>query len=156
MDTIRIALGYTPTSTASKATWIMPIIGIDRRAANQRRMNCRRNGTKSSRRSWDTGARSFDLSEFSCRSHLLDGQEAIFGIHHLASTGDLPQSILGIIVTDWRVVAAVKAVSDDAPIFAIKQEFCKAALGCGLDAGQGNSVGISKPIKHVGEFGIFW
>src|SRR6516225_4379840 len=154
MDTIRIAPGCTPTSTASKATWIMPIIGIDRHDANQRRMNCRRNGTKSSRRSWDTGARSFDLLEFPRRSHLLGGQETIFGIHHLPSTGDLPQSILGIIVTDWRVVAAIKAVPDDAPIFAIEQEFCKAALGCGLDAGQGYSVRVAKPIEHVGELGI--
>ena len=119
-------------------------------------MNYRRNGTKSSRRSWDTGAKSFDLLEFPHRSHLVGEQEAVFGIDHLASTGDFPQPILGVVVTDWRVVAAVKAVSDDAPIFAIKQEFCKAALGCGLDAGQGNSVGIAKPIKHVGEFGIFW
>ena len=94
------------------------------------------------------------LLEFPRRSHLLGEREAVFGIDHLARTGDLPQSILGIVVTDWRVVAAIKAVPDDAPIFAIEQKFRKAALGCGLDAGQGNSVGVAKPIEHVGELGI--
>ena len=94
------------------------------------------------------------LLEFPRRSHLLGEREAVFGIDHLARTGDLPQSILGIVVTDWRVVAAIKAVPDDAPIFAIEQKFRKAALGCGLDAGQGNSVGVAKPIEHVGELGV--
>ena len=94
------------------------------------------------------------LLEFPRRSYLLGVREAVFGIDHLASTGDFPQPILGVAITDWRVVAAVKAVSDDAPIFAIEQKFCKVALGCGLDAGQGNSVGVAKPIEHVGEFGV--
>ena len=94
------------------------------------------------------------LLEFPRRSHLLGEREAVFGIDHLARTGDLPQSILGIVVTDWRVVAAIKAVPDDAPIFAIEQKFRKAALGCGLDAGQGYSVRVAKPIEHVGEFGV--
>ena len=62
MDTIRIALGCTPTCIALKAISTTPIIGIDRRAANQRRTNHRRNGMKSSRRCSDTAARSLDHS----------------------------------------------------------------------------------------------
>ncbi len=45
------ALGCTPICIASKAIWIMPVIGIDRRGANQQRTTYRRNGMKSSRRS---------------------------------------------------------------------------------------------------------
>ena len=62
MDTIRIALGCTPTCIALKAISTTPIIGIDRRAANPRRTNHRRNGMKLSRRCSDTAARSLDHS----------------------------------------------------------------------------------------------
>jgi len=49
-----------PICIASKAIWTMPTIGIARHGANQRRTNYRRNGAKSSRRSWDSAARSFN------------------------------------------------------------------------------------------------
>src|SRR6516164_1834386 len=129
MDTIRIALGCTPTSTASKATWIMPTIGIDRRDANQRRMNCRRNGTKSSRRSWDTDARSFDLLEFPRRSHLLGERKAVFGVDHLASAGNFPQPVFGGVIANRDIAAGFKAVSDD---FCVRAENRQSRLGHGL------------------------
>src|SRR5689334_4361693 len=58
MNMIRIALGCMLTCIASKAIWTMRIIGIDGRAANQRRTNYRRNGTKLLRHSWDSAAKS--------------------------------------------------------------------------------------------------
>src|SRR4029077_3369979 len=58
MDTIRIALGCTPICITSKAISTMPIIGIDRRAANQQRTNYLPNGMRLSRRCWGTAARS--------------------------------------------------------------------------------------------------
>ena len=117
-------------------------------------MNCRRNGTKSSRRSWDTGARSFDLLEFPRRPHLLGERKAVFHVDHLTSAGDFPQPVFGGVIANRDIAAGFKAVSDDAPIFAFEQKIGKAALGMGLDTGQGNSVGIAEPIEYVGELGI--
>src|ERR1700751_3840524 len=57
MDMMRIALGCTPICIASKAISTMPIIGIDRRGANQQRTNYRRNGMRLSLRCSGTAAR---------------------------------------------------------------------------------------------------
>ena len=54
--TAGIVPGCTPIFTVSKGIWITPVIGIAKHTISQRRTDLPRNGMRSLRRFWKTGA----------------------------------------------------------------------------------------------------